>query len=147
MDGRLRRWALRAVLFVSWWATIQGVSAAATTAATTPKPWTVDDILLAEGVGEIEVAPDGSAVVFVKTAMDKQKGERVSNLVLVRLAGSPEPIELTRGKERWLSPKWAPDSQRIAALSDRPSPKDENEEKAEESERAPERRPRRSSGS
>jgi dipeptidyl aminopeptidase/acylaminoacyl peptidase len=86
------------------------------------KAWTEDDILLAEQASDFAVSPDGRWAVWVKAAMDKEKGERVSNLVLSRLAGERLEIPLTRGKDRHRDPRWSPDGATIAFLSTRPLP-------------------------
>jgi dipeptidyl aminopeptidase/acylaminoacyl peptidase len=90
--------------------------------ASASKRWTADDLLLAEQAGEFAVSPDGQWAVWVKTAMDKEKGEQVSNLVLSRLGGDSLEIALTRGKDRCRNPRWAPDGQTIAFLGTRPLP-------------------------
>jgi dipeptidyl aminopeptidase/acylaminoacyl peptidase len=80
--------------------------------------WTVDDILLTESASGMEISPDGKLVVWVKSAMNKEKGEAVSNLILKSLAGNYE-LQLTRGTDNNSSPKFAPDGHRIAFLSSR----------------------------
>jgi dipeptidyl aminopeptidase/acylaminoacyl peptidase len=80
--------------------------------------WTIDDILLTESAGGMEISPDGKLVVWVKSAMNKEKGEAVSNLVLKSLADNYE-LQLTRGADNNSSPKFAPDGHRIAFLSSR----------------------------
>jgi dipeptidyl aminopeptidase/acylaminoacyl peptidase len=90
--------------------------------------WTIDDILLAEDAGSFEISPDGRFVVWVKTRMDKKKGEKVSNLVLSRLGDRREEIPLTRGRDRDTEPQWSPDGTTIAFLSTRERPRNKEDE-------------------
>ena len=94
-----------------------------------PSPWTADDVLLAEGAGSFQVSPDGKWAVWVKSRMDKETNGRIANLMLTGLAETRE-VELTRGTDRNLSPRWSPDGARIAFLSSRtlPGKKDAEDE-------------------
>ncbi len=87
-----------------------------------PGRWTVDDLVMAESAGGAQISPDSRHVVWVKSVADKEKNERVSNLVLSSLTEKRE-IELTRGTDSSSGPKWSPDGQLIAFVSARPAPK------------------------
>jgi dipeptidyl aminopeptidase/acylaminoacyl peptidase len=85
---------------------------------TAAEKWTPEDILLQESVSSLELSRDGRLAVYVKSRMDKEKGESASNLYLKFVSGGDE-ITLTRGKDNHSSPHFSPDSKRIAFLSSR----------------------------
>ena len=71
-----------------------------------------------EGVSNPSISPDGRQVVFSREWVDKLKDQSRSNLWIVDVDGG-RVRELTRGSWRDSAPVWAPDSKRIAFLSDR----------------------------
>lgn len=81
-------------------------------------PWTVDDILLAEQAGSPRFTPDGQHLVWVKSALDKEKGTQASNFFLSEIAGG-KTVQLTRGSERLGTPEVSPDGQRLLFASSR----------------------------
>ena len=83
--------------------------------------WTVDDLLLMENAGSFSLSRDGKLAVWVKSQMDKDKGEIVSNLFLRNLAANFE-LQLTRGTDSSSAPRFSPDGTRIAFLSTRKAP-------------------------
>jgi len=83
--------------------------------------WTVDDLLLQESAAGLDWSKDGKVAVYVKSRMDKDKGESISHLYLKRL-GDTEEIQLTRGQDSGSSPKFAPSGKRIAFLTSRRPP-------------------------
>jgi dipeptidyl aminopeptidase/acylaminoacyl peptidase len=80
--------------------------------------WTIDDVLFAEQADYSDLSRDGRQAVWVKTQMDKQKGEAISNLFLTNLSENFS-IQLTRGSDVHSAPKFSPDGRRIAFLSTR----------------------------
>lgn len=80
--------------------------------------WTVDDLLLQESAGALELSRDGKLAVYAKSRIDKEKGESISHLYLKRL-GETEEIQLTRGQDSESSPKFSPDGKKIAFLTSR----------------------------
>jgi dipeptidyl aminopeptidase/acylaminoacyl peptidase len=80
--------------------------------------WTVDDILMAERGDQFRLSRDGRLAVWVKSQMDRDKGESVSHLFLRNLADNFE-VQLTRGTDSHSSPRFSPDGRRIAFLTSR----------------------------
>jgi dipeptidyl aminopeptidase/acylaminoacyl peptidase len=77
-----------------------------------------DTFLDMESLGAPAISPDGRQIVFARTWNDKMKDQSRSNLWIVDADGT-RVRELTRGGWRDSSPSWAPDSKRIAFMSDR----------------------------
>jgi len=90
--------------------------------------WTVDDVVLAASAGDFRFSPDGRSVVWVKTTMDKDKGEQLAHLMRTDLADKKE-VQLTRGNDGCHSPRWSSDGKLLAFLSDRPAPKTKDKPK------------------
>jgi len=77
-----------------------------------------DTFMDMENVASPAISPDGKLIVFTREWIDKVKDQSRTNLWVVDVQGT-RVRELTRGSWRDTAPVWAPDSRRIAFLSDR----------------------------
>src|SRR6266542_1183659 len=84
--------------------------------------WTEDDIVYTESVVDFRVSPDGKWVVWVKNSLDEDRIERIGHLFRASLDGGKE-VQLTRGPDSCLHPRWSPDGKYLAFLSSRPGQK------------------------
>ena len=91
---------------------------AALPAAQSPRLLDKDTFFDMEGVSSPAISPDGKQVVFGREWVDTVKDQSRSNLWITDIEGS-RVRELTRGSWRDTAPSWAPDSKRVAFLSDR----------------------------
>jgi dipeptidyl aminopeptidase/acylaminoacyl peptidase len=124
MKRALPTFVLGVSIFLSWTLASGGDKKLAPDkkVSSTDLAWTVDDVILAEEAGGLEIAPDGKQVVWLKRAPDKEKNEMIAYLMRSSLTDSSE-VQLTRGQHSSHQPQWSPDGKRVAFLSARPVPK------------------------
>src|SRR5579871_2487810 len=80
------------------------------------RPITVDDLARLVFVGDPQMSPDGTRVLFAKKVVDEKK-KYLSHLFTVDLHG--EVTQWTQGAESAGSGRWSPDGTRIAFVADR----------------------------
>jgi len=95
-----------------------GAGLAAELAAQTGRPMTINDLLVAVRVTDPQVAPDGTAVAFVRTTTDLTTGRRNADIWVTPANGST-PRPLIAGEKSENTPRWFPDGRQIAFISSR----------------------------
>jgi dipeptidyl aminopeptidase/acylaminoacyl peptidase len=91
------------------------------TARTQKRAITPEDLLNFQLLGDPQVSPDGSTVLFTHKRVG-EKNEYATNLWLVSTTGKGRPRPFTSGN-RDSHPRWSPDGSRIAFISSREKPK------------------------
>src|SRR5258706_7380543 len=95
---------------------------AATSVIAGEKPWTSDDILALKTVSDPRLSSDRRLVAYVVTELTEDRDDTQSDVWLVPAAGG-EARALTTSTAHDDSPRWSPDRQQLALLSDRPRPR------------------------
>jgi len=74
------------------------------------------DVFRVQVAADPQISPDGSRIVYVRNSADISSDRRVSNLWIINSAGTGHRA-LTTGTYSDSSPRWSPDGQYLAALS------------------------------
>ena len=123
-----RQFSAAGLLLVGWMACFGLLRSSHAVRADEAKPaakkelWKPEDFIFSESVGQYRISPDAKWLVWVKSAGDKDKDARFSNLYLASLTETRE-IALTRGTDQTNQPRWSPDGEKIAFVSTRARPK------------------------
>ena len=81
--------------------------------AQTKRSITDKDLFRFQWIGDPQVSPDGSHVVFVRVTVNEKKDGYDTALWSVATSGSEAAVRLTNGK-RDAQPRWSPDGKWIA---------------------------------
>src|SRR5438128_680193 len=78
----------------------------------------VADLLAFKTIPDVQLSPDGHRVAFVVSEIDAERDEYRS-AIWVLAADGGRPLRFTRGPKRDSVPRWSPDGEHLAFLSDR----------------------------
>lgn len=79
----------------------------------------IDDLYRFRLISDPQVSPDGKTVAYVQIRLRKKKNDYASNIWLLPVDGSLEPVRFTGSDKRDMSPRWSPTGDEIAFLSTR----------------------------
>src|SRR5712671_6021091 len=85
---------------------------------------TIDDLLTIKSVGGTQISPDGKWIAYTVGYGDFKQDAFINQIWLAQ-ADSGKPFQLTRGEKSSTSPRWSPDGQWLAFLSNRQEDKNQ----------------------
>lgn len=86
---------------------------------TDPRPLTPDDLIHLQLITDAQISPDGATIAFTVGEIFKDKTKRPKSQVWIVSAESGEARPFTCGPRSDNQPRWSPDGQWLAFMSDR----------------------------
>ena len=77
-----------------------------------------EDLYRFELISDVRLSPDARNIIFTKKRVDRKTEKKYSNLWIIP-TGAGKPRQFTFGDQKDTSPRWSPDGQQIAFLSNR----------------------------
>src|SRR5688500_20354343 len=88
--------------------------------AAQPRVPTLDELVTLKTVGGTEISPDGKWVAYTVSHGDFKQDAFITHIWLAN-TDTGKSIQLTRGEKSSTAPRWSPDGQWLAFLSNRRS--------------------------
>src|SRR6266850_1643647 len=85
---------------------------------------TVDDLLTIKSVGGTQISPDGKWIAYTVSYGDFKQDAFINQIWLVA-SDAGKSFQLTRGEKSSTTPRWSPDGQWLAFLSNRQDDKNQ----------------------
>ena len=83
------------------------------------RPLALDDLTRIQNVSDPRISPDGERIAFVVETLDAEANEVRSRVWIVNADGDAKPRPLTDGTKQDVEPRWSPDGQSLAFVSNR----------------------------
>jgi dipeptidyl aminopeptidase/acylaminoacyl peptidase len=84
-----------------------------------PIPFSVDDLYQLGWLEDVRISPDGRNVAYVAVQVDRMGNRYRKSIYLAPTDGSSPPRRFTSGSKHDTSPRWSPDGQQLAFVSNR----------------------------
>jgi dipeptidyl aminopeptidase/acylaminoacyl peptidase len=91
------------------------IAAGSSTASAAGRPITIDDLLAFERLGDPQLAPDGTRVLYTVAVPDVGANRTARNIWIVPVAGGEAKALTTTGRDE--EARWSPDGRRVAYVS------------------------------
>lgn len=83
-----------------------------------PRPATIDDLMRIKNIHEARISPDGTRVLYTVSEADVENNHYDTDIWLAQTDGR-KAFKLANSPERDSTPRWSPDGETVAFISDR----------------------------